>query len=364
MRILYNTRRVLSVLGYLSNEPVFAFKYGHEIFSLTFFVILALFEVSTIMYAVIHLSAGDYQNSLYAGNPAAAVFPAIASFITMTYLKDEVRIVIDAFQNIADKCNNDSTDYSTRIINQIVCCIFRWIQTFSSSLQASRSTFWENFIRGLHRSDIKLRCLLAYVCRINMCEFLHSRWTNRFRPPILAIKNKVGMWWIASRFREIIFSQTNSSPFNENTWFGWITLFCLHVIAGSFYLVAAVTAAAFFAAIGVYFTACAQHFQTTSDEMDETLNGKWILINRLKVKKSFIEAVNFHITAKRYTHVPITSHEPLYLMQFMISQHFRLLSWTDECHNILSINRGRPLYIAHIFQFRNCNFIFLWRWNV
>lgn len=106
MIILRRTRQAFSLLGYLSHERIFAFKFGHAIASSVFMLVLILFELSSVIYVVRHLKIGDFKNSLYAGLQMMAVLPAIASFITMMYHKDKVRDVIDGFQKISDQCNS------------------------------------------------------------------------------------------------------------------------------------------------------------------------------------------------------------------------------------------------------------------
>lgn len=51
MKILRNIRRAFSLVGYLSpsDERIFAFKFGHEIVSVLFIVILILFESSSVV---------------------------------------------------------------------------------------------------------------------------------------------------------------------------------------------------------------------------------------------------------------------------------------------------------------------------
>lgn len=104
MKILHYTRRAFSLVGYLSNERTFASQTIHAIVSFLFILTLLVFEVSSIIYVVIHLKAGDYRNSLYASLQVMAVLPTIPSFFTMMYHKDKVRDVIGYFQKMSDQC--------------------------------------------------------------------------------------------------------------------------------------------------------------------------------------------------------------------------------------------------------------------
>lgn len=106
MKILRNIRRAFSLVGYLSpsDERIFAFKFGHEIVSVLFIVILILFESSSVVQAVRHLKIGDYQNFLHASNQLIDLITAIVSFFTMMYHKYKIRDVIDGFQNFFDTC--------------------------------------------------------------------------------------------------------------------------------------------------------------------------------------------------------------------------------------------------------------------
>lgn len=105
MKILRNTRRVLSLMGYLPDERIFSFKYGHVISSLLFILTLILLGVSSIIYAMRRLNAGDHPNFLFASNQVVAVIPAIVSFCTIMYHKEKIRDVIASFQKITDQCN-------------------------------------------------------------------------------------------------------------------------------------------------------------------------------------------------------------------------------------------------------------------
>lgn len=114
MKILRNIRRAFSLVGYLSDEGFFAFKFGHEIVSAVFIVMLILFESSSVIYAVRHLKSGDYQNFLHASYQLIGLITAIVSFFTMMWHKGEIRDVIADFQEIFDKCK--SSGYWSHIL--------------------------------------------------------------------------------------------------------------------------------------------------------------------------------------------------------------------------------------------------------
>lgn len=93
----------------------------------------------------------------------------------------------------------------------------------------------------------------------------------------------------------------HSTPFNGNTLLGWAAIFCLNLIFGPSYLITNIPTATFFLATGFYFEACANHFQTLFDDMTTKYPDHSMFEIRLEVKKALIEAVNFHITIKRWT---------------------------------------------------------------
>lgn len=117
MKILRNVRRLLSLIGFLSNERLFACKYGHLIGTAVIFTLLMMAKLTSISYMVTHWRMGDYENSVYAGLQVAAVMPNIVSIITMMYHKENVRQVISYFQRISDDCK--STELKAHWIGSI-----------------------------------------------------------------------------------------------------------------------------------------------------------------------------------------------------------------------------------------------------
>lgn len=107
MKILRNTRRTFSDMGFLTDERIFTFKYGHSIATAFFIFILIFCEVTNITYVVHQLKIGDYTNCLYAGLQITAVLPTIVSFLTTIYRQGKIREVIGEFQKISDKCNHN-----------------------------------------------------------------------------------------------------------------------------------------------------------------------------------------------------------------------------------------------------------------
>lgn len=105
MKILRNTRRAFSLLGFLSDEPIFASKHVHTIASLIFIFDLLLEEVTSITYMVKHMLIGDYQNALFASLQIPSVLPAIVILFTMLYRRDKVRSIILELQRLVDNCN-------------------------------------------------------------------------------------------------------------------------------------------------------------------------------------------------------------------------------------------------------------------
>lgn len=95
-----------------------------------------------------------------------------------------------------------------------------------------------------------------------------------------------------------IFSHS-STPFDESTFKGWTCVFCLDLIFGCTYAVVHVAVGALFLATGFYFEACAHHFGTFFEDTRDfnILEAKIEL--KLKIKKSLVEAINFHNTTKR-----------------------------------------------------------------
>lgn len=105
MRILRNNRFLLSLLGFLPDEPIFPYKFVHTIVSSLVFLALILCQVSNTVFLVGHLKIGDYQNSMYAGIQTAGAITVIPILISLTYYHEKVRYVIGGFQRIFDKCN-------------------------------------------------------------------------------------------------------------------------------------------------------------------------------------------------------------------------------------------------------------------
>lgn len=84
----------------------------------------------------------------------------------------------------------------------------------------------------------------------------------------------------------------------------------------------------FFLVIGIYFEACSHHFQTTFANINKLVDDEYEPIEvRLKLKRSLIEAVNFHRSAKRYERLyDYHSHNPLNaLTTFSIFESARVL---------------------------------------
>lgn len=132
MKILRNTQRALSFMGYLPNESMFPIKHGHIISGFIYGLIMVLFIISSTVCLVLHLRIGDYETCLYAGVQIAALFPRIASFATMMYYKDKIRDVFDGFQKISDNCNCSNISMLHKIIRSCFICR-RW-KTFGDNL--------------------------------------------------------------------------------------------------------------------------------------------------------------------------------------------------------------------------------------
>lgn len=120
MKILRRVRWAFSLAGYLPDERIFDFKYGHAIASFLFILALILAEITSITYVMHHLKVGDYQNCVYAGPQIAAVLPKIVSVLTMLYHKDKIRDVIHGFQKMFDKCNEYQTGIWCRHRTQLL----------------------------------------------------------------------------------------------------------------------------------------------------------------------------------------------------------------------------------------------------
>lgn len=86
-----------------------------------------------------------------------------------------------------------------------------------------------------------------------------------------------------------------STPFNEQTFSGWAAVFGVNLIFASTYGVVYISTGSFFMANGLYFRACAQHFRSFLTDLGESLT----IEQKLKMKSSLIEAINFHHTTKR-----------------------------------------------------------------
>lgn len=198
MKILQYIRRVFSFLGYLSDERIFAFMFGHEIISVSFILILFIFEASSVVYAVRHLVIGDLQNFLHASYCIPALITAIGSFFTMMYHKDKISVVIGYFQKIFDKCNG--IYWSTTLYMNLNCTNFnhRWKETNSHSLHSSRSNLWEIFEGSVDCGHGRIHRIFIHVCRNDLCVLLPPRCAHWVREDISAVQGQVECSTVAS----------------------------------------------------------------------------------------------------------------------------------------------------------------------
>lgn len=105
MEILRYTRRLMAIIGYLSGERIYRYEFVHSIVSLLILVNLLTYIIASVVFVVRHFQFDEIENCLHASFSVAGAAPMIASFITIIYHKENVRIVINTFQKIYDKCN-------------------------------------------------------------------------------------------------------------------------------------------------------------------------------------------------------------------------------------------------------------------
>lgn len=91
-----------------------------------------------------------------------------------------------------------------------------------------------------------------------------------------------------------------STPFNESTYIGWASTFCLQMACGLAFVVVNLSTVTFVIAIGLYFAACTKHFRITFSDFSQIASKNATIKMKMKTKKSIITAVNFHRTTKGY----------------------------------------------------------------
>lgn len=105
MEILRYTRRLMAIIGYLPGERTYRFEFLHSIVSFLILVNLLTYSLASVVFVVRHFRIDEIENCLHASFSVTGVVPMIASFISIIYHKEKVRIVINTFQKISDQCN-------------------------------------------------------------------------------------------------------------------------------------------------------------------------------------------------------------------------------------------------------------------
>lgn len=97
-------------------------------------------------------------------------------------------------------------------------------------------------------------------------------------------------------------------------------MFCYQTIFGATYILVHVSTGTFFLAIGMFFEACAQHFQTIFADIGNAATEKPTIQLRHGMKASLAKAIQFHNDVKWYTHSPQPA-APLF-SEFLILEIF------------------------------------------
>lgn len=106
MKIFGLIQKKFTSIGYLSAEQNSGSDFYHIIAPILIAFTLILMEVAATIYSWRHFQMGDIENSLYAGLDVPGTALVIGTFLSVLYKKENVRIVIDALQDIFDKCEN------------------------------------------------------------------------------------------------------------------------------------------------------------------------------------------------------------------------------------------------------------------
>lgn len=122
MEILRYTRRLMITIGYLSGERTNRFQFVHSIIPLLIVLNLSAGVIATVIFVLRHCEE-DIENCLHASNGIVGAVPMIASCITIVYHKEKVRIVIDTFQKISEKCKLYHVSLKNEFLN--LCCYLR-----------------------------------------------------------------------------------------------------------------------------------------------------------------------------------------------------------------------------------------------
>lgn len=108
---------------------------------------------------------------------------------------------------------------------------------------------------------------------------------------ITPIRSKRNCWILA------VF---NSLPFSTDTFYGWVSAFTMQLAFSSVYNLGNISILSFVLANGLFFEACAHHFETIFAGWSEKPVENPSIETKLEMKRSFIEAVKFHNETKVY----------------------------------------------------------------
>lgn len=308
MKILRLTRDVLAFIGYLSDEPIFRFKIIHTTISVLIAVILIAFGLTSSIYAVKHLQIGQYAESLYAVWEIVSMVQTLASFGTIMIHKNNIREVIDEFQKIFNNCNkwHACVEYSPQFTIKLLLIKSVGAGKSSAELFMRTDKFCEKILKyaltGFIGTFVAVSIILAatsyafYYIRDGYADptklFLSSKMRHVVARYIFnfnytyAFLNVIYLFW--------------SLPFNRNSFCGWASTVCIEAFIGAVYSFVTISTTAFFMTIGFYFRTCAQPFRIFFANINRIVDELPTIERRIKIKKSFIEAVDFHNTTKRY----------------------------------------------------------------
>lgn len=100
----------------------------------------------------------------------------------------------------------------------------------------------------------------------------------------------------------------SSTPFNEDSFIGWTCRLCVDILFGYVYFLIHIPPGCFFAAIGLYFRAYAEHFCRIFSDLVHIVDEGATIGRNLKVEDSFVKAINFQNDVKRWTRSLLKSY--------------------------------------------------------
>lgn len=154
-------------------------------------------------------------------------------------------------------------------------------------------------------------CSVGRLSRLNShtvsyeCCILHrTRRILRVPKPLFAIQDQVNCSSSDENGGDSFINVPPLSwPLDQNSFLGWTSVFFMQLGFGFGYLFASLPTVMFFLALGLYFEACANHFETIFSDLQRSIvdaRQKSMIDVRWNVKKSLVDAVQFHNDIRRF----------------------------------------------------------------